>query len=477
MTNNLESRRQKRFWNQLLKVIERGNVVPVVGEDLLVINTDPVSYFYDGLAQRFAQSSEYEICRDSPCTLSATVRNHPDFIRNRHDISQEIGEEFEDWDPAIPEPIRALARIRDFKLFVSTTFDNFLERALNEERFDGKPVTRVIAYSPKLVPTDAEIQDAIRSDAPVIFQIFGNYTNPLNFALTEGDKLEYLHHLHSNEHCPNYIFSELHERPLLLIGNKFPDWLARTFLRLTRRVRLDDTEVPKQYLSDTEATKPDLKFFLEHFTTNTDVIVDQSPAEFATNLEAKWQQSRSGNSQAPLDVVVNNYDALRNPPPPNCVFISYAATTSDSSEAIDKRVAIKIRNKLEEAGINAWLDLDELHGGDDYARKIRRFINTCGIFMPIISDNTNSRDEGFFRREWSWAVDRLSNFTGSARRFVVPIALGGIDPYSCEVPEEFLKFQFLRIDSSPDADFIQRVKAIYESEVLEFPASGIAKNG
>ena len=289
--NNIEARRKKRFWNQILKVISRGNVVPVVGEDLLLVDNESEKYFYDELAVRFAKYSQIEPSLDQSCPLSATVRSHPDFNSNRHDISQEIGEEFEDWNPPIPEPLRAIARIKDFNLFVSTTFDNLLERALNEERFDGKPLTQVIAYSPKYFPTDAEIRAALNSGAPVVFQIFGNYKNPLNFALTEGDKLEYVHHLHSKEHCPNYIFSELHDRPIMLIGNKFPDWLARTFLRLTRRVPLDDNDVPKQYLSDSEIDDPALRFFLDRFTKNTDVIVDQSPAEFAINLEQKWQEN------------------------------------------------------------------------------------------------------------------------------------------------------------------------------------------
>ena len=53
----------------------------------------------------------------------------------------------------IPEPLLQLASIRPIQLFVSTTFDSSLTRALNQKRFGGNANTRVFAHAPN------EVQD------------------------------------------------------------------------------------------------------------------------------------------------------------------------------------------------------------------------------------------------------------------------------------------------------------------------------
>ncbi|CAA0123960.1 Uncharacterised protein [Halioglobus japonicus] len=466
---SIETRRQEKFWNQLVNIISRKDVVPVIGEDLLIFDESSGAFVYDELAKRYAEFAEITLCLDQDCALSATVRNHPDFNLNPHDISQEIGEEFEVLNPPIPSAIRQLAKIRDFNLFVTTSFDDLLEKALNEERFNGEKKTRIISYSPKKIPSDDEIGDALSSGFPVVFQLFGSYKNPLNFALTEGDKLEYFHALHSSEHSPKAILNELYNRPLLLIGNKFPDWLTRTFLRLTRKTSLDNREVPKQYLSGSEAKSPTLSYFLEHFTANTEVVKDYSPADFTERLAEKWhlktQQSTEHHDSS--QVSIKHRDALYKPPPPSSVFISYAATKLDGSESPDKAIAIQLRNRLMDAGVNAWMDIDELNAGDDYARKIHRFISNCGLFVPIISPITDSREDGFFRREWHWATERLMNFAGANRRFIVPIIDGGLDPYASLVPEEFKNLHFYKWDEASFDKLVNDIVSIYQRDVAQ----------
>ena len=54
-----------------------------------------------------------------------------------------------------------------------------------------------------------------------------------------------------------------------------------------------------------------------------------------------------------------------------------------------------------------WFDQNELTGGDVWDQRIRKQIKECSLFIPIISANTNAPEEGYFRREWNIAVDRL----------------------------------------------------------------------
>jgi len=84
--------------------------------------------------------------------------------------------------------------------------------------------------------------------------------------------------------------------------------------------------------------------------------------------------------------------------PPHAVFISYASQDAHAAE----RIAAALRA----AGIEVWFDRSELRGGDAWDHAIRRQIKSCALFIPIISQNTHDRDEGYFRLEWKLAVDR-----------------------------------------------------------------------
>lgn len=456
----IDDRRQQRFWTQLLAVVSKGTVVPVVGEGLLQLPDTAGTTLYRALAERFAALVDIKMDPAEAGNLSATIRQHPEFRNDPHDVYQELGQEYEAWNPAVPEPLRKLARIRHFNLFVTTTFDTLLERALNEERFGGQPLTEVIVYSPKSVPDDRQVAEKLASGRVVVFQLFGNYTTPLQYALTDGDMVEYMHALQSAEYRPKRMLSELFDRPLLFVGNSFPDWLTRMFLRLVRKTSLDHREVPKQYLANAKAIEdPLLRSFLTHFATNTELVEGSDPVGFVDELSARWQE-RFGQQTAPAAPAATPGGAR--PMRKNAIFISYCATDGAGNPTRDARVALAIRDALEARGLDVWLDRDQLHGGDEYERKIERYINTCALFMPLISRTTESREDGFFRKEWSWALRKLPDFTGSGRQFLFPVVIDHIDPYQAKVPDEFKRVQFTPLDDpAHDTAFQDRVASLY----------------
>jgi len=420
---------------------------------------------YKQLARRYAEYSNITLSDHQSIDLSSIVRSHPEFRNNPYDVYQEIGEEYELWDPDIPNVLLQLAKIKHFNLFVSTTFDNLLERAINQERFEGQKLTRVLSYSPKDIPSDYQVSEALSSGKPVIFQLFGNYKNPLQFALTEGDKVEYMHALQSTEYCPKRMLAELQERPLLLLGNNFPDWLTRSFLRMARKTPLDHRDVPKQYFADAVTSKSDnLKSFLNSFTTNTEVIEDQTPVKFTQELVKRWDGMLA---EADVQLTSKSEDSISiKPMQPNAVFISYCSQ--------DRYQASALKNALEETGVMVWMDYDQLKGGDKYETKIRRYINTCSLFIPLISPTSNSRSEGFFRREWNWALQRLPTFTGANRQFILPMTIGDVDPYHSKIPDDFKHFHFFQLpETGPDRQLIETVKSIYDTILEKVKLQGI----
>ena len=100
------------------------------------------------------------------------------------------------------------------------------------------------------------------------------------------------------------------------------------------------------------------------------------------------------------------------------VFLSYASQ--------DAEAARRICDALRAAGVEVWFDQSELRGGDTWDHKIRKQIKECALFVPIISANTNSRPEGYFRLEWKLAVDRSHLLADDhpSNRLVIELMLG-----------------------------------------------------
>ena len=76
------------------------------------------------------------------------------------------------------------------------------------------------------------------------------------------------------------------------------------------------------------------------------------------------------------------------------------------------------------AGIEVWFDQSELRGGDVWDQKIRRQIHDCVLFIPIVSQHTQERLEGYFRHEWKLAIERAHHMA-EQKAFLVPIVVDG----------------------------------------------------
>src|SRR5499427_4963328 len=100
--------------------------------------------------------------------------------------------------------------------------------------------------------------------------------------------------------------------------------------------------------------------------------------------------------------------------PTAAVFLSYASQDAEAAQ--------KICDALRAEGIEVWFDQSELRGGDAWDHKIRQQIHDCALFIPVISANSERRDEGYFRREWSLAVDRTRDMAHK-RTFLIPVVI------------------------------------------------------
>ena len=69
-----------------------------------------------------------------------------------------------------------------------------------------------------------------------------------------------------------------------------------------------------------------------------------------------------------------------------------------------------------------WFDQSELRGGDAWDAKIRKQIEACSLFLPIISRQTQGRRKGYFRLEWKLAVEQTHQMMAGLP-FLVPVVV------------------------------------------------------
>jgi len=141
------------------------------------------------------------------------------------------------------------------------------------------------------------------------------------------------------------------------------------------------------------------------------------------------------------------------------VFLSYASEDGEAAQ--------KICEALRAGGIEVWFDQSELRGGDAWDQSIRKQIKTCALFIPIISQNTHARAEGYFRLEWKLAVDR-SHLISADQAFLLPVVLDDTRDDDERVPERLREVQWTRLPGgvTPEA-FVERVRRLLSGELAQ----------
>lgn len=441
-------------WDDLLSYIEERRVIPIIGPELLEVDTaGGPRLLYEWIAERLAEKLGVDASAlPQPLALNDVVCWFLASRGRREEAYARIRGILRDASFAPPTALRQLAAITDFDLFVTTTFDPLLEAAVNEVRFAGAASTEVVAYSPNRVadiPAERE-----RLQRPVVYHLLGRLSASPTYVVSDEDMLEFICALQSEHLTPEKLFHELEHNHLLFIGSNFTNWLARLFLRMAKRRRLSDPRDVGEVLADDHTGRDRrLMGFLQQVSVRTRVY--SGAQRFVGELHRRWSARR-----APATVVALDTQRRFQPPeremPERAVFVSYAR---DDLAAVQR-----LKAGLDAAGIPAWFDLERLEGGDDYDRKIQRNIARCSAFLPVVSATTERRTEGYFRREWSYAIDRTRNMADDAV-FILPVCIDDTDAAAARVPDKFRSVHFTRLPGGEvTPEFARRLAGLVGSE-------------
>lgn len=438
----------EEIWEELLAYIEAGRVIPIIGPASYTVETEGRQLSIDALvAERLAERMSLSAAElPSPPTLNDVVSLHLRKGRRREALYPRIRSIVQEANLAPPKVLRQLAEIRPFNLFVTTAFDPLLEAAINAVRFAGEPRTRTLAYVPNNRCDLDTAKDALIQ--PTVYYLLGKLSPLPSYAICDEDLLEWFHSLQSESHAPEKLLDELENHHLLIIGNNFGDWLARMFLRTTRRRRRlsDPREVLEILADDRSGQDSGLVRFLASFSQRTQIF-DRGPEAFVDRLWRLWRERVGPEEAAPAPT----------PPaldmPEGAIFISYARQDLDA--------VWRLKSELDEAGLVVWFDFDRIEGGDTFDPKIRDNIRRCALFLPVLSHHTEARREGYFRREWNYALDRDLGIDRNMP-FIVPVAIDEIARFEA-VPERFRQLHITTLaQGRPGAAFVARLKRLIE---------------
>lgn len=438
-------------WDDLLNYIEERRVIPILGPELLQVESDSgPRLLYDWVAEKLAVRLNVDTrgkarsgsLNDVVCAyLGSHGRREEAYTRVRS-ILREAS-----FTPSTA--LRQLAQITDFDLFVTTTFDSLLEQAINLERFGGTQSTEVIAYAPNRV-VDLPAPRAQLS-RPVVYHLLGKLSASPTYVISDEDTLEFICALQSEHLAPGKLFHELEHSHLLIIGGSFSDWLTRFFLRMAKRRRLSDPREVGEVLADNHSSNDGMLVqFLQQVSARTRVY--QGAEAFVAELHRRWLARRGPLAGTATGAAVARFIPPEREMADKAVFISYARE--------DLWAVQKLKAGLDAAGVNAWFDMERLESGDDFARKIQRHVARCSFFIAVISGTTQRRVEGWFRREWNWAVDRTHGMAHGAA-FILPVCVDDTSEVGALVPDEFMKAHWTRLPGGEvNAEFVSRLREL-----------------
>lgn len=427
---------ENNHWNRLINEVRNGQLVPVVGTELLTMEIDGQTQpFYRYVAHQIADTMGIEVPDDRELNSLSDladlyrIQQHGD----PEDISHEAQEVVHSRDWPTPEPLIRLAEITDLKFILTTTPDNLMAQALRDVRQGVAASAQVLAYAPHTVLRDLpDAYDPCCSDQPLVYKLFGDVSMTPNYVLTEEDILRFVHHLQMRDERPANLFDILKQRSLAMLGCSFNNWLVRFFFCLAKGDVLFGRQGAKGVVADTK-TREDLDL-LPFLGRNKTLLYEAGDGtDFVNELHRRWTEKTGAvpTAAAAADEPETEPAMMAE----DAVFISYASE--------DREAAVRIQTQLRQRGIFAWLDKDQLEGGDVFEFKIRDRIRDCYVFLPVISKSTITSAPRYFRREWNQALQEVGKWPEDYP-FIQPVVIDDTPMNAPNVPDGFRRRHWSR---------------------------------
>lgn len=399
-SNIFDNNNDEPLWDKLIQQIIDGNVIPVIGADLLIDNSSNLHKFImDGLARTFGVSKQ--VNSFSELVYAPEYKNK----FKLDNIYYHVDKIFAAKRFPASERLRRLLSIRQFPFIITTSFTPIIEQAMQNI---WKDELRVMKFNNN--PSEnSDIKNGADLRMPTIYYMFGKVgAGAHKYVLTDIDLLDFVSSWLSNDNKarPKNLCNELKDKYLLMLGNTYSDWLFRFIWYSMRKPDLG----PGMLAYDT-LDEPLINFLerTETFTKqNTSDVIDQ----ILVRLDKKLKENEATKFNKPEE----NMD----------VFISYSRS--------DTQVAEQLYKALTAQGKRVWYDKYNLTDGGLFMDEIRKAIKTAKYFVPILTPNIEKekRESHVYRNEWDTAIEVAISM---GRTYIIPLADSNFDFYKAAIPE------------------------------------------
>ena len=442
-------------WNELLSRISEGEVIPVVGPGAVTFGAGD-ELLYPWLSERLP--AELDL------TLNQPARDLQEVVDAQRAKNQPVERIYKRLYKIVEDPglrpgrtLAGLAAIEGFPLFISTTFDPLLVRAVESASAGGKPEERRSASSLRGAWTDIP-QEIGKLQYPFVYQILGRAEPVRDFVVWDDDVLYFL--LKLDQQLPQLpkLSEALQKSHILVLGLSFSDWVLRFFVQVIKRQRLSELAGSELYIFD-QLDPQERNKVVVYFSRLTKQIrvMPKDPREFIKELFARWRAKHPAPTGDPY---LMNKAHREKHSAPGCIFVSYASP--------DLEIARYVVNQLQEAGCLVWFDKEQLTIGQDWKEELREAVEErCGLFLSLISGQTSARHDGYNIYERNLAAKRRDTFANNAV-FYLPMRIDEVPTDKPLIPDnEPRGTKTIQGVSKPgghlDADFIGQVRDLQRS--------------
>lgn len=370
-------------WDKLLYGINRGECTLFLGPELPMLppDSDPVQPIRLLTDQLFGQLRERgddtpDLEPDNlPQVAQQFLSVEDDFA-----LEMEVGRWHEGLAGKRSQVHEALAQL-PFRRIVTSAHDPLMEAAL---RHAGKsPAVERYHYK----GNNPGLLDEPTVDAPLLFHLYGHVGEPESVVLTDGQILDFLSALVSKDPpLPTDLDAALTEgRLFLFLGFGLRRWYLRILLHFLKVLRRRGrgfaiepvAEGVGQPLSSTVLFYRDYKIDL----------LNEDQCDFAQQLQQHYaenadQPASTGVTRGGAGPVAGQQTRADAP----TVFLCHASQ--------DAAKAREIHEALERAGLQPWLDAEDLRGGDHWDALIESTIPDVDYFVVLNSQALLAKSQG-----------------------------------------------------------------------------------
>lgn len=430
-------------WDLLVHQILNGDIIPVIGEDIVLNGNRTVRQILinsmcrtDGIDLEEGHDLSHDGGSDNVNKRHFSYSQliyHPHYTKEKEHIYDRIKKLVEKYEKQFKasDLLKRVLSIKQFPFIITVSSDPVTENAMKriwKER--GREVkTLIFNNDPKEIDKKGDISRDSDIENPTIYYMFGKAdTNvPHRFVVTDEDMLSFCQSWLTEGRRPKILSRVVGSKSLLFLGCNYPDWLVR-FIWYSMRENLE-----KSGMLVGESLEPSLEDFMKrvHIETQKDPqhVIEQIESRLAMKME---------------ELDTTRFDA---PGERTDVFISYSRNNETQARLLYDEFAKK--------GLNAWYDRKNLAAGDRWLPKIKDAIESTKFFVALISESMKSQtnESHVYRREWNMAIECAKGM-GSRRGFIIPVALDGIDIHAerkqLDLPDELPGHNALSISSETD---------------------------